>query len=71
GQRFFFLDEGFGSLDKESLTIVFETLKTLHKENRIVGLISHVEEMQQEIDNYVKVNNSPEQGSIIQCSWEN
>ncbi|HOO85408.1 MAG TPA: SMC family ATPase [Prolixibacteraceae bacterium] len=71
GQRFFFLDEGFGSLDKESLTIVFETLKTLHKENRIVGLISHVEEMQQEIDNYVKVNNTPEQGSIIQCSWEN
>ena len=71
GQRFFFLDEGFGSLDKESLTIVFETLKTLHKENRIVGLISHVEEMQQEIDNYVKVNNSPEQGSIIKCSWEN
>lgn len=70
GQRFFFLDEGFGSLDKESLTIVFETLKTLHKENRIVGLISHVEEMQQEIDNYVKVNNTPEHGSIIKCSWE-
>jgi DNA repair protein SbcC/Rad50 len=70
GQRFFFLDEGFGSLDKESLTIVFETLKTLHKENRIVGLISHVEEMQQEIDNYVRVNNTPEHGSIILCSWE-
>ena len=70
GQRFFFLDEGFGSLDKESLTIVFETLKTLHKENRIVGLISHVEEMQQEIDNYVRVNNTPEHGSIIKCSWE-
>lgn len=70
GQRFFFLDEGFGSLDKESLVIVFDTLKTLHKENRIVGLISHVEEMQQEIDNYVRVNNTPEHGSIIQCSWE-
>lgn len=70
GQRFFFLDEGFGSLDKESLVIVFDTLKTLHKENRIVGLISHIEEMQQEIDNYVKVTNTPDQGSIIKCSWE-
>jgi len=51
--------------------IQLETLKTLHKENRIVGLISHVEEMQQEIDNYVKVNNTSEHGSIIKCSWEN
>src|SRR5690606_15919139 len=47
-QNFFFLDEGFGTLDKESLDIVFDTLKSLRKENRIVGLISHVEEMQQE-----------------------
>jgi len=28
-QQFFFLDEGFGSLDKESLQVVFDTLKTL------------------------------------------
>jgi exonuclease SbcC len=38
--NFFFLDEGFGSLDKDSLTEVFETLKSLRKENRIVGVIS-------------------------------
>lgn len=35
-QNFFFLDEGFGSLDKEALATVFETLKSLRKENRIV-----------------------------------
>jgi len=38
-QNFFFLDEGFGSLDKESLDVVFDTLKSLRKENRIVGVI--------------------------------
>src|SRR5690606_1117361 len=36
-QSFFFLDEGFGALDKNSLRVVFETLKSLRHENRIVG----------------------------------
>jgi DNA repair protein SbcC/Rad50 len=64
-QNFFFLDEGFGSLDKESLAIVFDTLKSLRKENRIVGVISHVEEMQQEIDNYLKIYLDDDRGSLI------
>lgn len=68
-QNFFFLDEGFGSLDKEALRIVFQTLKSLRKENRVIGLISHVEEMQQEIDVYVKVKNTAEEGSILEFSW--
>jgi len=68
--NFFFLDEGFGSLDKEALSVVFASLKTLRKENRIVGVISHVEEMQQEIDNYLKIENDAEFGSTIFRSWE-
>ncbi len=68
-QNFFFLDEGFGSLDKDSLAVVFETLKSLRKENRIVGVISHVEEMQQEIDTHLKVVNHEETGSRILASW--
>jgi exonuclease SbcC len=68
-ENFFFLDEGFGTLDKESLSIVFDTLKALRKENRIVGVISHVEEMQQEIEIYLKVTNEEERGSIIQSSY--
>lgn len=63
--NFFFLDEGFGSLDRESLQVVFETLKSLRKENRIVGIISHVEDLQQEIDRYLTVRNDEEFGSII------
>ena len=70
-QNFFFLDEGFGSLDKESLNVVFDTLKSLRKENRIVGVISHVEEMQQEIETHLHIENDEEKGSIIQPSWSN
>ena len=70
-QNFFFLDEGFGSLDKDSLSVVFETLKSLRKENRIVGVISHVEEMQQEIDTHLRIENTEERGSLIERSWEN
>ena len=70
-QNFFFLDEGFGSLDKESLNIVFDTLKSLRKENRIVGVISHVEEMQQEIEAHLHIVNHEEMGSIIHPGWSN
>lgn len=66
--NFFFLDEGFGSLDRESLLIVFETLKSLRKENRIVGIISHVDELQQEIQTFLKVENT-EEGSKVSTSW--
>ena len=67
--NFFFIDEGFGSLDKGSLQIVFEALKSLRRENRIVGVISHVEELQQEIQTYLSISNT-EEGSRIVTSWE-
>lgn len=70
GQNFFFLDEGFGTLDRESLRVVFDTLQSLRREQRIVGVISHVEEMQQEIDVYLKIRNDEERGSLIRASWE-
>ena len=69
-QSFFFLDEGFGALDKNALGVVFETLKTLRKENRVVGIISHVEELQQEVDVFLEVENDREKGSLISCSWK-
>ncbi|OJV18365.1 MAG: chromosome segregation protein SMC [Dyadobacter sp. 50-39] len=67
--NFFFLDEGFGSLDKNALQTVFETLKSLRKENRIVGIISHVEDLQQEIQTYLRITES-EEGSRIIPSWK-
>ncbi|NVO18662.1 MAG: SMC family ATPase [Bacteroidetes bacterium] len=69
GQNFFFLDEGFGTLDKESLELVFDTLKSLRKENRVVGVISHVEDMQQEITAWLRVTRDEEHGSRVSNSW--
>ncbi|MFA6326028.1 MAG: SbcC/MukB-like Walker B domain-containing protein, partial [Bacteroidales bacterium] len=68
-QNFFFLDEGFGSLDKESLAVVFDTLKSLRRETRMVGIISHVEEMQQEIEVHLRIEHHEERGSVIRASW--
>lgn len=67
---FFFLDEGFGSLDKESLETVMATLRELSREGRIIGLISHVEEMQQDLDVWIRIQRDPEEGSRIRCSWK-
>lgn len=68
-QSFFFLDEGFGALDRNSLRVVFETLKALRHENRIVGIISHVEELQQEIEVYARIELDPEKGSQVNYSF--
>lgn len=69
-QNFFFLDEGFGSQDQKSLQIIFQTLKSLRKESRIVGVISHVEELHQEIDTFLHIENDPTNGSKIRYSWQ-
>ena len=68
-ENFFFIDEGFGSLDRESLSVVLDTLQTLKKENRIVGVISHVEEMQQEINVNLKITNNEHNGSMVFKPW--
>ncbi len=70
GQNFFFLDEGFGTLDRESLELVFDTLKSLRRENRVVGVISHVEDLQQEINAWLKITRDEENGSQVQPSWQ-
>jgi len=68
-KSFFFLDEGFGTLDQEALTTVFQTLKSLHKENKTVGIISHVEELKQEIGVYLNIEKDDERGSFVMTSY--
>ena len=65
-KNFFFIDEGFGTQDAESINIVFETLQSLQKENRIVGIISHVEELKERIPISLQITKSEESGSIIE-----
>jgi len=69
GESFFFLDEGFGTLDRESLETVMTTLRNICREGRIIGLISHVEDLQQDLDVWLKIDRTPDSGSTIQCSW--
>lgn len=65
-KNFFFIDEGFGTQDSESVNIVFETLTNLMKENRIVGIISHVEELKEKIPTALNIIKDEERGSIIE-----
>lgn len=65
-KNFFFIDEGFGTQDTESVNIVFETLTNLMKENRIVGIISHVEELKEKIPTALNIIKDEERGSLIE-----
>ncbi|MBE5936112.1 MAG: SMC family ATPase [Lachnospiraceae bacterium] len=50
-----FIDEGFGSLDEESLDNAIKTLYDLGKGNRLIGIISHVNELKTRIDKQIVV----------------
>ena len=52
---FFFLDEGFGTLDSELCSIVINSLYKLESQNLKIGLISHVAELEESIKNKVIV----------------
>jgi len=64
-KNFFFIDEGFGTQDTASVNIVFETLLELRRENRIVGIISHVEELKERIPISLSIEKDEERGSQI------
>ncbi|MBI5248616.1 MAG: SMC family ATPase, partial [Desulfomonile tiedjei] len=50
-----FVDEGFGSLDPESLDLALRALMDLRQEGRLVGIISHVPELTERIDARLEV----------------
>lgn len=53
-----FIDEGFGSLDAESLDLAMKTLQKLKGQNRLVGLISHVGGLEERIPAKLRVKKS-------------
>lgn len=58
-----FIDEGFGSLDEESLSQAMKALTSLADNNRLVGIISHVGELKQKIDKQIVVTKDKSGGS--------
>ena len=50
-----FIDEGFGTLDAETLDIAIKTLSEMAGLKRIIGIISHVTELQERIDKQIQI----------------
>ncbi|MBT4031379.1 MAG: AAA family ATPase [Methylococcales bacterium] len=57
-----FIDEGFGTLDEESLYVVLSTLENLRHEGKLVGVISHIQELQERVKTQIRM--SREQGGF-------
>lgn len=60
-----FIDEGFGSLDEESLNAAIKALTALADGDRLVGIISHVGELKQRIDKQIVVKKDKTGGSSL------
>lgn len=61
-----FLDEGFGSLDEDSLSTALEALSEVHREGRMIGIISHVQALKERISAQINVIPKREGTSIIE-----
>ena len=60
-----FIDEGFGSLDAETLRVAMDALESLRTQGRKIGVISHVQEMTERIPVRICVNRAGNGRSVI------
>ena len=63
-----FVDEGFGALDDEAREQAVRVLADLAGEQRLVGIISHVNELKEQIDRKLVVKKT-ETGSTVHWEW--
>lgn len=59
-----FIDEGFGSLDQQSLDQAVNCLLELHQDNKLIGIISHVSELKDRIDRQIIISRERKESKI-------
>lgn len=64
-----FIDEGFGTLDSESIDQALSVLLDLKNDNKVIGIISHVDELKERISTQIVVEKGV-QGSILHIEKE-
>ncbi|MBQ3565792.1 MAG: SMC family ATPase [Oscillospiraceae bacterium] len=64
-----FIDEGFGSLDDEALGQAVNMLASLVEGNRLIGIISHVSELKNQIDKKIIVTKNNYSGSKVKIEY--
>lgn len=64
-----FIDEGFGTLDEKSLQDAIAMLQELSNSNKLIGIISHREELKQEIAKKIQINKT-NRGSSLEIHLE-
>ena len=65
-----FVDEGFGSLDEETLRQAMRALREISEGDRLIGIISHVSELRREIDRQIVVKRSKDGASRAEIITE-
>lgn len=61
-----FIDEGFGTLDEETLNQAMKAISNLAEGNRLVGIISHVAELKDRVDKQIIVRKEKSGGSYVE-----
>ena len=61
-----FIDEGFGSLDDETLDQAMRALASLSEGDRLIGMISHVGALKERIDRQIVVKKERSSGSRVE-----
>jgi exonuclease SbcC len=61
-----FLDEGFSTLDPETLSKVADALPALQKKGRLIGVITHVEALAEQLPSRVEIEKTPAGSRIVQ-----
>lgn len=63
-----FIDEGFGTLDTNTLETVISTLETLQSQGKMIGIISHVENLKERIPTQIKITKKSNGVSVVEMN---